>query len=167
MMIWVSKSCRKACWDQSPAHHSPSLSSLSPSHTPLGHCTHTEDQAPGRWGPGVRAFQHSEAAENQRRGSPGHGGQGHPTPALPMQGPQRTSKASLQEPLLWPPTLPQLKGLLLLSQCLLSKATGEGGGSGPWLEAPNVSQVWGRPSWMRRCGEGRSSCRVSGRHLGS
>ena len=33
--------------------------------------------------------------------------------------------------------------------------------------SPDVFQVWGRPSWMGRCGEGQSSCRVSGRHLGS
>lgn len=32
---------------------------------------------------------------------------------------------------------------------------------------PYVFQVCGRPSWMGRCGAGRSSCSVSGRHLGS
>lgn len=58
---------------------------------------------------------------------------------------------------------PPLASLLVLA----IRGHREGLEFGAPAESLDVFQVWGRPSWMGRCGEGHRSCRVSGRHSGS
>ena len=136
VMIWTGKSYKEVCWDQSPAPQS-TLSGLAFSLTHPSWPLHLYRRlTPGCWsvlsrGPRREGPRLSEVAGDQSPGSLvlADGASNVLSPGLCHNSPPRLPCRA--RPLLWPPTLPQPKSLLLLSWSWRLEAPGRGCSSKP------------------------------------
>ena len=169
MTIGLANPVRKPAEIKVQLPKAPFLSYLSPSHTLLGHYTHIDgstlgtDQLSqgGPVGKGLGTVR-QQRTRDQASLATADGGIlplvscAVATNHLPGPGaPPMASRPPSAEGSASPPLVPAVRGH---REGLEFRALAGG---------PYVFQVWGRPSWMGRCGVGRSSCSVSGRHLGS